>query len=147
MHLLELFSGTQSIGRAARARGHRVTSVDIDARFEPTLCCDVLDLRPEDVERPDALWASPPCTHFSRARTNAKTPRDLEGADALVRKARGLAEHWGVPLLLENPEDMLVGREVVAGLPLARVDYCTYRDDRWDRCYRKRACLWSLRAL
>ena len=62
-HLLELFSGTGSVGRAFRERGWQVTSVDIELKFLPTICCDVLEL---DVERilehgnVDLLGASPP---------------------------------------------------------------------------------------
>ena len=83
--LLELFSGTESVGRSFRARGWEVFSVDIDATAKPSLVCDVLDLQwdalPPDV---DCIWASPPCTHYSRARTKANTPRDLDGSDAIA---------------------------------------------------------------
>ena len=85
--LLELFSGTGSVGRSFRARGWEVFSVDIDANAKPTLVANVLDLQ-WDALPPivDCIWASPPCTHYSRARTKAKTPRDLEGSDAIVQK-------------------------------------------------------------
>ena len=41
--LFELFSGTGSVGRAFRARGWEVFSVDIDAATKPTLVANVLD--------------------------------------------------------------------------------------------------------
>ena len=60
-HLLELFSGTNSIGRAFRERGWQVTSVDLEEKFNPTICCDVLELEPGRVfGNVDLLWASPP---------------------------------------------------------------------------------------
>ena len=93
--LLELFSGTGSIGRAFRARGWTVFSVDIDATAKPTLVANVLDLQwdalPPEV---DCIWASPPCTHYSRARTKAKTPRDLEGSDAIVQKVLDILDFY-----------------------------------------------------
>ena len=59
--LLELFSGTGSVGRSFRARGWEVFSVDIDATAKPTLVANVLDLQldalPPEV---DCIWASPP---------------------------------------------------------------------------------------
>ena len=42
--LLELFSGTGSIGKAFKARGWGVFSVDIDPVAQPTLVADVLSL-------------------------------------------------------------------------------------------------------
>ena len=116
MHLLELFSGTGSIGRAFRRNGWSVTSVDIDPKFQPDLCCSVLDLTPDMIEsRPDVIWGSPPCTQYSYARTTAKTPRDLEGSDKLVQKVLDLAEHYKAPFSMENPFGLLRTREVVRG--------------------------------
>ena len=140
--LLELFSGTGSVGRSFRARGWDVFSVDIDATTNPTLVANVLDLHlhrlPTQV---DCIWASPPCTHYSRARTKAKTPRDLEGSDAIVQKVLDIildypgATCW----FMENPHSgLLKGREVVAGLPMRVVDYCKY-----GKPYRKRTAIWT----
>ena len=43
-HLLELFCGTKSVGKVFEAQGWKVTSVDFDPLFKPTLCMNVLDL-------------------------------------------------------------------------------------------------------
>ena len=62
-HLLELFSGTGSIGQAFRESGWQVTSVDLEEKFKPTICCDVLELEPEPVlghGNVDLIWASLP---------------------------------------------------------------------------------------
>ena len=102
--LLELFSGTGSVGRSFRSRGWEVFSVDIDADTNPTLVANVLDLQLDALPpRVNCIWASPPCTHYSRARTKAKTPRDLEGSDALVRKVLNITDRYGVPWFMENP--------------------------------------------
>ena len=45
-HILEHFSGTSSVGKVFQEAGWRVTSVDCDPRFNPTICCDVSRLEP-----------------------------------------------------------------------------------------------------
>ncbi len=142
-HLLELFSGTGSMGRAFRARGWQVTSVDIDPSAFPTICCDIMELELEDVLESgnvDLIWASPPCTHYSCARTNARTPRDLEGSDALVRKVLDLADQLFCYYLIENPyTGLLKTRQVVSQCPHMHVlDYCKYGSP-----YRKRTAIWT----
>ena len=44
-HLLELFSGTGSMGRAFRAKGWQVTSVGIREDFHLSILCDVMELK------------------------------------------------------------------------------------------------------
>ena len=80
--LLELFSGTGSIGRAFAAKGWEVVSVDLDPKFEPTICCDVMQLDERSLGSFDMVWASPVCTEYSRALS--RRPRDLETGDRLV---------------------------------------------------------------
>ena len=101
----------------------------------------MLDLQPDALPpRINCIWASPPCTHYSRARTKAKTPRDLDGSDSLVQKVLDIIDQYGVPdWFMENPESgLLKGREVVAGLPMRVVDYCKY-----GKPYRKRTAIWT----
>ena len=72
-HLLELFAGTKSVGKVFEAAGWRVTSVDLLLpRFLPTICADVIDPDATNLGDVDLMWASPPCTHYSRARSCAK---------------------------------------------------------------------------
>ena len=82
--LLELFSGTGSMGNAFRQIGWEVISADINPETIATINLDVRELTAEMVGQPDLMWASPVCTEYSRARTTAKTPRDLEWTDSLV---------------------------------------------------------------
>ena len=143
-HLLELFSGTGSIGRVFRDNGWTVTSVDLEAKFEPDICCDVLELTPEMIgTRPDLVWASPPCTHYSMARAAAKTPRDLEGSDKLVQKVLDLVDFYGAPFFMENPWGLLRHRPVVEGIPMRVIDYCKYNDGDHPHKARKRTCIWT----
>ena len=144
-HLLELFSGTGSIGKVFRAAGWRVTSVDCEPRFGPTICCDVLQLEPGMVQGSvDLIWASPPCTHYSIARTTAKTPRDLEGSDRLVQKVLDLADQFFCYYFMENPQSgLLKGRDVVEDIPMFVVDYCMYADASFPHKARKRTSIWT----
>ncbi len=141
-HLLELFSGTGSIGKSFRAKGWEVTSVDIEAKFNPTICCDVLDLTCDRLSAygdVDLIWASPPCTHYSIARTTARTPRDLVGSDAMVQKVLDLADSLFCYYIMENPHSgLLKSREVVEGIPMRVLDYCRY-----GTAYRKRTSIWT----
>ena len=141
--LLELFSGTGSVGRAFAARGWEVVSVDCVAKFEPTHCVDVLAWDYFSAYPPgyfEVVWASPPCVQYSCARTRGP-PRDLEGADRLVAKALEIIDHFGSRWWwVENPATgLLKTRPVVQplGAPYT-VSYCHY-----GFRYRKHTNLWS----
>ena len=145
MRLLELFSGTGSIGVAFEKRGFEVTSVDLDHKARPTFTCDILDFdyRQFAPGTFDVVWGRPPCTMYSRARTTAKTPRDLGGADRLVAKTREIIGYLAPRLwAFENVgTGLLPGREVVASLRCDFLTYCKYAE--WDfPKYRKLTVLW-----
>ena len=67
MKLLELFSGTGSIGKVARSRGFDVVSLDLK---NADINCDILQWNYK--EYPSGyfqfVWASPPCTEYSIAK-------------------------------------------------------------------------------
>jgi len=85
MRLLELFSGTGSIGRSFSSQGWEVVSLDLDPNTEATLGEDILqwDYAIFPPDHFDDNYASPRCTQYSCARRGAKTPRDLALADSL----------------------------------------------------------------
>ena len=139
--LLELFSGTGSVGKVFRAHGWEVVSVDCDPKMQPTIVADITTFNYRILGgRFDALWASPPCQMYSIARSKAKTPRDLEGSDRLVQKVKDMIDlcqpiFWA----WENPQSgLLKGRRVVEGIPYVDVDYCMFS---WP--YRKRTRIWT----
>ena len=72
------------------------------------------------------VWASPICTHYSRARTTAKTPRDFVWADSLVLKALEIIEYFKPRYwFIENPQTgLLKTRPFMLDLPYTDVDYC-----------------------
>ena len=125
--LLELFSGSGSVGSVFKMHGWEVVSLDSDPSCGATICADILTFDYRALGGAfDVVWASPCCTHYSIARSKANTPRDMEGADALVRRALEIIEQFG-PLAwaLENLQSgLLRTRGVVAGLPFVDVDYC-----------------------
>lgn len=72
--LLELFSGTGSVGSIFRARGWEVISIDSDPKMRPTLVADIGSFDYKMLGGSyDAIWCSPPCTQYSIARSHAKT--------------------------------------------------------------------------
>jgi len=144
MRILELFSGTGSIGRVFSNSGWEVTSLDSDPNTEATIHENILTWDYQSVFPPghfDVIWASPCCTNYSKARTKAKTPRDLALADSLVQRSREIIDYFNPPVwFLENPQTgLLKERPFMQGVPFADVDYCCFCD--WG--YRKRTRLWN----
>ena len=142
MRLLELFSGTGSVGRVFRARGWEVLSVDVDPEAGADVTVDVLSWDYSAFPRSyfDCVWASPPCTEYSIARSNARRPRNLELADAIVQRTIDIITYFGGAYWVENPATgLLAGRAVVRNLPEPYlVSYCMY-----GRPYRKNTYLWT----
>ena len=65
MKLLELFSGTKSVGKVAEQLGYDVTSLDRD--LDADIKCDILDwdYKQYPVGYFDVIWASTSCDTFS----------------------------------------------------------------------------------
>ena len=131
--LLELFSGTGSVGRPWREAGHRVFSVDIDPRGAPDFCGDIRMWGYRNLETPDVIWASVPCEQYSIARTNAKTPRNYMLADSLVAKAIEIIKYFQarnpeLAWFVENPDSSQLWSRAVAWdlYPRIRLSYCAY---------------------
>jgi len=64
MRVLELFSGTGSVGKVCRELGWEVISLDLK---NADINCDILnwDYTVFPVGHFDVIWASPPCNSFS----------------------------------------------------------------------------------
>jgi hypothetical protein len=63
--MLDLCSGLGGASQAMRDRGWIVVRVDNDPEFSPDILADVREWSWSG-ERPDLVWASPPCVEFSR---------------------------------------------------------------------------------
>ena len=106
MRLLELFSGTGSVGRAFRDKDWEVVALDI-VPGPHAIRTDALEWNYKDdfpVGYFDCIHASPPCTQYSIARTCAKTPRNLEYADSLVQRTLEIIDYFKPKVfMIENP--------------------------------------------
>ena len=147
--VLELFSGTGSIGKWCRANGFdEVVSVDIDPKSNATHVCDVMnfDYKIYPPGYFEIAWGSPPCVHFSCARTTGP-PHDLEGADRLVLKTIEIItylkpRHW----FIESPATgLLKTRPYMQMYNSVRAAYCMYSSENDSFLWRKLTQFWTNR--
>ena len=154
--VLELFSGTGSVGKVFKARGWEVVSVDIDQKYmEPTHLTDILEwdyAKAYPVGHFDLVFASPPCATFSKLK-NACLGRQLKRGvftmEVMMREERDI----GVPCLrkaeeiikyfqpkywiLENPQTGRM-KNYMGDTPFNDVSYCQYGFG-----YRKQTRMWN----
>ena len=93
MKLLELFSGTKSVGKVAKEMGWDVICLDMNPKTNPDIVGDVLEWNYKvlEVGHFDVIWASPPCTEYSIAKTVGE--RNLELADSIAMKTLEIIHH------------------------------------------------------
>ena len=136
--MLELFSGTGSVGKVALALGYEVISVDRD--MPATHQCDIMnwDYKQYPPKHFNVLWASPPCTEYSRALTTR--PRDIAAANLIVQKTLDILEYFEPTYwMIENPQSGLLKDQIeMWGIPFKDIDYCKY-----GMPYRKRTRIWN----
>lgn len=144
---LDLFSGLGGFSAAfADSDEWDVVTVDVEERFDPDICSDVMDLRPSDFEREfDVVLVGHPCTLFSTAGnhdewdTDTKQPTGDRARDhvAMLYHTLGLVsglspKYW----YLENPRRSRARWFI--GPPKRWVSYCQYGMD-----YQKDTGLWG----
>ena len=138
MRLLELFSGTGSVGKVAKELGFEVVSLDRDMKAD--IQTDIMnwDYTIYPNRYFDVIWASPPCTEYSRALTTR--PRKIEEANEVVQRTLDILEFFEpIYWIIENPQTGLLKDQLcMYGLPYVDVDYCKY-----GMPYRKRTRLWN----
>ena len=144
MKLLELFSGTESIGKVFNEGGWDVVSIDNHPEHNPTLKGNILEM--EITGKYDVVWASPPCTAFSVASIGRHWKEGLPSDDAilgnkLLSKTLEIInitrpKYW----FIENPRGMMRTLPIMASLSKHTVTYCQYGDERmkptdiWTNC-------------
>ena len=156
LRVLDLCCGYQSVRRAVEemfgaTHEVRYVGVDCEQKHRPTVCADVRtwDWRAElpalfgddELRAVDFVWASPPCTQYSIARTRGP-PRDFELADSIVAACVAIIEGLQPRLwFLENPATgYLKTRPVMQGLERRKhtCSYCMYGFE-----YRKYTNIWT----
>ncbi len=138
MKILELFCGTKSFANVCEERGHPSFTVDIDKKFDPDLCKDILNLTPNDIPfKPDVIWASPPCTTFSVAGRSSNytnfMPNSVKACIglALVYKNLELIKELKPKyFFVENPMGYLRKFPFMMNYHRNTVTYCQYGDKR-----------------
>ena len=104
MRLLELLSGTGSVGDVAKDRGWEVVSLDMDPKTSADIKCNILDFVKNTWEpgQFDMIWASPPCTEYSEAKTVGT--RKIEESNKVVQRTLDVLR-WFEPdyFCIDNP--------------------------------------------
>lgn len=148
MKVLELFAGTQSIGKEFKARGHEVFSVEWDKDFENiSLYADISKLTATEIlekfGHPDVIWASPDCTTFSVAAISKHRKRNPENGnlepisdyakfcDATDQHVLDLIRELNPTFFfIENPRGAMRKMEWMQDIPRYTITYCQYGDTR-----------------
>ena len=91
MRVLELFSGTGSVGNVCKRLGCEVVSLDRD--MDADIRTDIMDwdYRSYPPGYFDVVWSSPPCTERSRAKTVGV--RKLDEANSIVRRTLEIIDY------------------------------------------------------
>jgi site-specific DNA-cytosine methylase len=138
MNVLELFSGTGSVGKCCKQIGYEVVSVDLLLPADHQI--DIMDFDYKQYPKDffDIVWASPPCTEYSKAKTRGI--RKIEEANKIVMKTLEIInyfnpEYW----FMENPQTGKLKEQLfMKDLPFVDCDYCMY-----GKPYRKRTRIWT----
>ena len=154
MNVLELFSGTKSVGKVCDSLGW--SSISVDLEMEADFKCDIMDFNYKQFDKDDfdIIWASPPCTYYSRLQycwigrkkkdgivvTMDTIEAQRKEADKLLIRTFEIIDYFNCKWwFLENPYSSLKDREVMKDRFYHTVDYCKYSD--WG--YKKRTCIWT----
>ena len=151
MRILELFSGSGSLGKAARERGHDVVSLDIApcGDYTPDFLADILEFDYTIWHRGyfDLIWCSIPCEKFSVASARVfsadeRQARAEEGS-IIAHRTREIIDHLqsgSTKVAIENPASSALWKQgIFDDYDRKTVSYCMYSD--WG--YRKNTCIAS----
>ena len=153
---LELWAGDSTGLEGARtlSLSHvKITTVEINPEFEPSICMDILDVTVEEIrhkmklapnEKPFFIWASPDCSvfsvagfghgHFSRDNVFDTPQPASDKAKEMVKRHKHTLDLImaldPVYFVIENPRGLLRKMPFMQHLPRETVTYCQYGDFR-----------------
>tara|TARA_R110001606_G_scaffold280776_1_gene429546 strand:+ start:185 stop:838 length:654 start_codon:yes stop_codon:yes gene_type:complete len=163
--MLELFKGTGSQSNSAISLGvnpSNIISVDLERKFNPTYCVNILDWDYTKIQVPDIITASPPCETFSiLIPTHKNKVRDYMGdmkplnskgelGDKLLFKTIEIIKYFltknpNLVFVIENPRGFMKKMTCMTEQPI------THMTEAWYSCYgytyRKPTNFWSNRPL
>ena len=124
--ILELFSGTGSIGKVAVNYGFDVVSLDKD--MDATIKMDITNWNYKEYPPKyfDVIWSSPPCTEDSIAKTTGI--RKIELANNIVKRVLEIISYYDpIYYFIENPQTGLLKKQIfMLDIPYNDLDYCKY---------------------
>lgn len=144
--ILDLWCGTKSATRAFEEAGYEVVSVDFNAKWDPTIRDDIINVTVEQLAELGPFifgWASPECKVYSIANLHSRHWKKNEQtgwAEPLTKAAREqnrrvkhtihLLESLCPVWVLENPVGMLRKQPFMAKLQNHSITYCQYGESR-----------------
>ena len=152
MKVLELFSGTHSVGKEAKKRGWTITSLDLN---NADINIDILEWNYKELDPNsfDLIWASPPCRTFSTLRsshigriykngviyTKESIQKDIETIGLpILKKTEEIIDYFKPKYyFIENPYTGKMKSYI--DRPMYKLDYCKYS----NFGYRKRTAIWT----
>ena len=139
MKLLELFVGTGSVGNVFKDKGWVVVSLDRD--MDADIKMYIMDWNYQAAFVPghfDVIWASPPCTEYSIAKSVGV--RKIDEANKIVVRTLEIIDYFNPRYWFsENPATgKLKEQRMMYDLSYIDVDYCKY-----GMPYRKRTRIWN----
>ena len=149
MRLLEIFCGTKSMGKVFEKNDWEVISIDIEKKWKPTICIDVLEWNYKTFDKNyfNHIHFSPPCIYMSQLQQSwynrykgrgdnkylftEKIHREqLEESDKLLHKINEIIDYFdNITFTIENPYHTKfnnITKRNILNYDYVVCDYCMY---------------------